>query len=128
MATHAGSEGTIKIGSNTLGEIKSFSINETADTIEKTKMGDSARSYLLGLKQFDGTASVNWDETDAGQVATSVGSEITLEVYPEGSTSGDTYYSGTAFVTAFNVNSSFDGIVEAEISFQGSGGLTKTTV
>ena len=94
MATHAGSEGTIKIGSNTLGEIKSFSINET----------------------------------DAGQVATSVGSEITLEVYPEGSTTGDTYYSGTAFVTAFNVNSSFDGIVEAEISFQGSGGLTKTTV
>ena len=128
MATHAGSEGTIKIGSDTLGEIKSFSIDETADVIEKTKMGDSSRSYLLGLTQFTGSATLNWDETDAGQVAADVGASITLEVYPEGATSGDTYYSGTAFVTGFTVNSSFDGIVEAEVSFQGSGGLTKTTV
>lgn len=57
MAVHAGSEGTIKIGSSTLGEIKSFSINETADTIEKTKMGDSARSFIVGLQSFDGSAS-----------------------------------------------------------------------
>ena len=128
MATHAGSEGTIKIGSDTLGEIKSFSIDETADVIEKTKMGDSSRSYLLGLTQFTGSATLNWDETDAGQVAADVGASITLEVYPEGATPGDTYYTGTAFVTGFTVNSSFDGIVEAEVSFQGSGGLTKTTV
>ena len=128
MATHAGSEGTIKLGSDTLGEIKSFSIDETADVIEKTKMGDSSRSYLLGLTQFTGSATLNWDETDAGQVAADVGASITLEVYPEGATSGDTYYTGTAFVTGFTVNSSFDGIVEAEVSFQGSGGLTKTTV
>lgn len=128
MATHAGSEGTIKIGSSTLGEIKSFSIDETADVIEKTKMGDSSRSYLLGLTQFTGSATLNWDETDAGQVAADVGASITLEVYPEGATSGDTYYTGTAFVTGFTVNSSFDGIVEAEVSFQGSGGLTKTTI
>lgn len=128
MATHAGSEGTIKIGSDTLGEIKSFSIDETADVIEKTKMGDSSRSYLLGLTQFTGSATLNWDETDAGQVAADVGASITLEVYPEGATSGDTYYTGTAFVTGFTVNSSFDGIVEAEVSFQGSGGLTKTTI
>ena len=129
MAVHAGSEGTIKIGSSTLGEIKSFSINESADTIEKTKMGDSARSFLPGLQSFDGTASVNFDETDAGQNACDVGgTAITLEVYPEGATTGDTYFTGSAIVTGFAINSSFDGIVEAEISFQGSGGLTKTTV
>ena len=128
MAVHAGSEGTIKIGSDTLGEIKSFSLNETADTIEKTKMGDSARSFILGLQSFDGSASVNFDETDAGQNACDVGSTITLEVYPEGATTGDTYFNGSAIVTGFAINSSFDGIVEAEISFQGSGGLTKTTV
>ena len=128
MATHAGSEGTIKIGSNTLGEIKSFSIEETAEVIEKTKMGDSSRSYLLGLTQFTGTATVNFDETDSGQTAATVGSSITLEVYPEGDASGDTYFSGTAFVTGLTVNSSFDGIVESELSFQGSGGLTRTTV
>ena len=84
--------------------------------------------FLRNLTQFTGSATLNWDETDAGQVAANVGASITLEVYPEGATSGDTYYTGTAFVTGFTVNSSFDGIVEAEVSFQGSGGLTKTTV
>jgi len=128
MATHTGSEGTIKIGSDTLGELRSYSLESTAETIEDTAMGDSSRSYKVGLTAFTGTASVFFDETDTAQGNLDAGASITLEIYPEGAASGDTYYSGTAFVTAFNVNSSFDGIVEAEISFQGSGGLTKTTV
>lgn len=128
MPTHAGSEGTIKIGSDTLSEIKSFSIEETAEVIEKTKMGDSSRSYLLGLTQFTGTVTLNFDETDAGQNAATVGTSITLEVYPEGDSSGDVKFTGTAFVTGLTLNSSFDGIVESELSFQGSGGLTRTTV
>ena len=56
------------------------------------------------------------------------GTSITLEVYPEGADSGDTYYSGSAIVTGRTINSSFDGMVEMELSFQGSGGLTETTV
>jgi predicted secreted protein len=34
---------------------------------------------------------------------------------------------GTAIVTGKSINSSFDGLVEASISIQGSGGLTTTT-
>ena len=40
MATHAGSEGTVKVGSDAIAEIRSFSIEETADTLEDTSMGD----------------------------------------------------------------------------------------
>ena len=43
MANHTGSEGTVKVGSNTIAEIRSFSIDETHDAIEKTAMGDSYR-------------------------------------------------------------------------------------
>ena len=49
MATHAGSEGTVKSGSNTVAEIRSFSLEESADTIEDTTMGDTSRTYLTGL-------------------------------------------------------------------------------
>jgi hypothetical protein len=128
MATHTGSEGTIKIGSDTLGELRSFSLESTAETIEDTSMGDSARTYKVGLTAFTGTASVFFDETDTAQGTVDAGTEITLNVYPEGDTAGDTYYSGSAIVTGRTINSSFDGMVEMELSFQGSGALTETTV
>jgi predicted secreted protein len=128
MATHTGSEGTVKIGANAIAEIRSYTIDETGDTIEDTTMGDSARTYKAGLKDFTGSVDVYWDETDtSGQMACTVGSSITLNVYPEGATSGDTYYTGTALVTGFSVTGSFDGMVEASITFQGTGGLTKST-
>ena len=128
MATHTGSEGTIKIGSDTLGELRSFSLESTAETIEDTSMGDTSRTYKVGLKTFTGTASVFFDETDTAQTALVAGAEITLNVYPEGASSGDTYYTGSAIVTGRTINSSFDGMVEAEISFQGNGALTESTV
>ena len=91
-------------------------------------MGDSARSYKVGLTAFTGTASVFFDETDTAQGNLDAGASITLEIYPEGADAGDTYYSGTALVTGRTINASFDGMVEMEISFTGSGGLTETTV
>lgn len=129
MATHTGSEGTVKVGANAIAEIRSFSLEETADTLEDTSMGDSARTYKPSLTSYTGTVDVLWDETDTnGQVALTIGSEITLNVYPEGDTSGDTYYTGSAIVTGRTINSSYDGLVEMSISVQGSGALTESTV
>jgi predicted secreted protein len=129
MATHKGSEGTVKVGSNAVAEIRSYSIEESADTLEDTSMGDSARSYKPSLTSFSGSLDVFWDETDtSGQGALSIGSEVTLNVYPEGDTAGDTYYSGSAIVTGVSRTASFDGLVEASISVQGNGALTESTV
>lgn len=129
MATHAGSEGTVKSGSNAIAEVRSFSLEESADTIEDTTMGDASRTYLTGLKTFSGSVDVFWDETDTdGQVSFSVGSSVTFAVYPEGDTAGDTYYSGTAIVTGRTITSSFDGMVEASFTLQGTGALAATTV
>lgn len=129
MATHIGRDGVVKVGSNDVAEVRSFSLNETADTAEDTTMGDTARTHLITLTSFDGSIDVFWDETDTnGQVALGVGSSVTLALYPEGDSSGDTYYSGTALVTGVSRSSSFDGMVEASITVQGSGALTTSTV
>lgn len=128
MATHTGSEGTIKIGSDTLGEIRSYTLESTGEVIEDTSMGDSARSYKAGLTTFTGSLEVFFDETDTAQGNLDAGSSVTLEVYPEGATAGDTYYTGTAIVTGRTVTASFDGMVEMSVTVQGSGGLTETTV
>jgi len=127
MATHTGSEGTLKVGSNTIGEIRSFSISESADTLEDTSMGDVARTYKSSLTNFTGSVDVFWDEADAGQVAMTVGASVTFSAYPEGASSGDKYYTGTAIVTGLTINSSFDNMVEASITLQGTGALTLST-
>ena len=129
MATYKGSDGVIKVSANTVAEIRSYSLEETADTLEDTSMGDSARTYKSSLTSFSGSIDVFWDETDtSGQGALTIGSEVTLNVYPEGDASGDTYYAGSAIVTGVTRSGSFDGLVEASVSVQGTGALTQTTV
>ena len=129
MAVHKGSEGTVKVGVNGILEIRSYSIEESADTLETSTMGDTARSYVPSLTTFTGSVDVYWDETDTnGQGALSIGNEVTLNVYPEGDASTDTYYTGSAIVTGVTRTASFDGLVEASITLQGTGALTESIV
>lgn len=128
MATHTGSEGTVKVGSNTIAEIRSFSVATSADTAEDTTMGDSWRTYKTTLKSWSGSIDCFWDETDTtGQGALVEGSEVTLNLYPEGASTGDKYYAGSAIITGMTINSSFDGMVEASFTFQGTGALSGAT-
>ena len=130
MATHTGSEGTVRVGAtNNILEIRSYSVEETADTVEDTSMGDSYRTHKTTLKAWTGTVDVFWDETDTtGQGALTVGSEVAVRFMPEGATGGDTYLSGNAIVTGKTVSASFDGMVESTITLQGTGALTTTTL
>ena len=129
MAVHKGSEGTVKVGANAIANIRSYSIEESADTLEQTVMGNTSRAYAASLSTFSGSVDVYWDETDTtGQGALTIGAEVTLDFFPEGDTSGDTYYTGTAIVTGITRSASFDGNIEASISVQGDGALTETTV
>ena len=128
MATHLGKEGTVQVGSNAIGEIRGFSIDETIDTVEDTSMGDASKSYLASIKDFSGSVDVLYDEADTnGQTALAVGSSVTLNFAPEGTDSGDVKLTGTAIVTGKSITSSFDGLVESTITVQGTGGLTTTT-
>ena len=128
MATHKGSEGVVKIGTNTVSEVRSYSIEESAEVIESTSLGDSAKTFESSTTSFSGSLEVFWDETDTAQTALSIGSSVTLNLYPEGADSGDTYYSGTAIVTGVTVTANNDSLVERTITVQGSGALTLTTV
>ena len=128
MATHTGSEGTVKVGANTVAEIRSFSISTSADLAEDTTMGDAWRTHKTTLKSWSGSLDCFWDETDTtGQGAMTEGAEVTLSAYPEGASTGDKYYTGTAIITGLTINSSFDGLVEASFTFQGTGSLSYST-
>lgn len=129
MATFTGSSGVILVGSDQIAEVRNYSIEESADTIEDSAMGDTSRTFKVGLKSFSGSADVFFDDTDtAGQGALTVGSSVTINFQMEGNTTGDHKLSGTALVTSRSISASFDGMVEASISFTGTGALTEGTV
>jgi len=129
MANHRGADGVVKVGTSAVAEVRSFEISEKADTIDDTVMGDTAKSFQVGLTEWEGTITCFWDETDTtGQGALTVGASVTLNLYPEGDQVGDTYFTGTAVITEAGLSTSFDGMVERTFSVKGQGALTTATV
>ena len=129
MATHTGSAGVVKVASNTVAEVRSWTLDQAQDTVETTKLGDTVKTYSPTLNMSSGSLECFWDETDtSGQVALAIGTTATLNLYPEGATTGDTYYSLSAIVTSVGVSQTHDGLVERSIGFQGTGAVTITTV
>ena len=127
MAQIVGKNGVLKSGATTIGEIRSFSIDESCDTVETTQMGDAARTFSATLTSFTGSADAYLDFADSGQDTLTVGSSLTLNVYPDGDTAGNVELAGSIIVTGVSKSQSFDGMAEVSFSFQGSGALTEGT-
>ena len=128
MATFVGSGGTVLVGSDVVGEIRSWSVDETMDPIESSTIGDQYRTFEVGMKGWSGSMEVYFDDTDTAQQAMTVDSSITVSFQMEGNTTGDHKLSGTALVTGRSVTASFDGMTEATLTVQGTGALTEGTV
>ena len=129
MATHTGSSGVVKVGTNTVAEVRSFTLDTTAELLEDTTLTDTSKSFQVGKKGASASVECFWDETDTnGQIAIAEGSSVALNLYPEGATSGDYYYSGTYLITANSVSVPTDGIIEATFSATLTAALTRGTV
>jgi hypothetical protein len=128
MANHRGSDGTVHVGTDAVAEIRSWSLESTADTIEDSVMGDSARTYQVGLASWSASVDCYWDDDDTAQTALTAGASVSLTLYPEGTAAGGTKYTGTALVTSVSTSSSFDGMLEVSFSATGTGSLTTATI
>lgn len=132
MATITGKSGIIKAVTTggsiaNVGEVQSYTLNSSADSIEDTAMGDSARTYKAGLKNHTLSIEARFDDTDSAQEDLQAGETIDWEVHPEGTGVGTVSYSGTGVVTSSSFNATFDGLVEASFEVQVSGDYTKGT-
>ena len=125
FATFDGNDGVIRVGSNVIAEVTEFSVNETAETKDDSAMGDTSRSRKSGMKDWLGSITCHWDDTDAlGQEAMTVGAEVSLELYAEGTATGEDKKSGSAIITSVGVTNNKDGITQRSFSFEGNGALT----
>jgi hypothetical protein len=127
MANHLGREGTVRISSTTIGELRNYSLAHSSDVVEDSILGDIYRTRKSTMRTWSVSGDLYWDELDAGQIALTIGSSVTVNLYPEGASSGSTYYSGGGIVTKFDISAAFDGMVEAAISIEGNGALSTVT-
>jgi len=130
MATVTGQSGVVKlqlagVTEVVVGEVRSFTIETSADTIEDSAMGDTSRSYKAGLDSSTVSIECYWDQADAQQLVLYSRASVDFEISPSGTASGSKKYSGTGIVTSKSITASFDGMVEASFSIQASGAITE---
>ena len=129
MATETSANGVIKVGANAVAEVTGYTINYSADTVEDTVIGDTARTYKPTLKSYTASIEAMYDQTDTtGQLALDVGTEISFSIYPSGETSGDVYYSGSGIITGRTITGSTGEMITASFEVQGNGDLTEAAV
>jgi hypothetical protein len=132
MATHTGSTGVVKLAAaggtvSLVGEVRSYTIETSADTIEDSSLGNVARTYKSGLEASTISLECYWDDTDAQQLVIDARSSLDVEIYPTGTGTGEKYYTATGLVTSKSITASFDGMVEASFAIQVSGTVTEAT-
>lgn len=134
MATIVGNDGQVVIGGIAVVSTRNFSVDMTSDTIETSTMGQDVRTYVKGMSSWSGSADIyfNTDDYQANTIITStslaaIGSApVAVKFYLDQEDTNDVVLYGNGIITGYSVSSSMDGLVEATISFQGSGPIKYT--
>jgi len=133
MASITGTSGVVKVAVSggsvaAVGEVRSYTLDKSADSIESTVMGDAARTYLAGLSNSTMSIECYFDSADTtGQAVLDERTVIDFEIHPAGTGVGTPIYSGSGIVTASNIAGAFDGMVDASFTVQVSGVVTVCT-
>ena len=137
MATHTGHSGVVTVGTSTMAEVKDFTIEITANTVDATTMVGSSnadegwtrtkvtnRSWTASINCFFDDAATNGQIEMTNNINQSVadmlanaGVTVSLEA------GGDTY-SGSVLVTSISKSVAGDGLIEVSFTATGLGKLT----
>lgn len=112
--------------------INSVDFNEVVELAEDTAFGDSAKSFIVGLRDATFSVSGLWDDAATTGSYTVIASLIdgytgTFEYGPEGGSSGDIKYTGECICTSFNTSSPVGDIVTFKADFQVTGAVSRST-
>lgn len=124
MAGLAGKDGSVVIGSDTMTEVTSWSLDVSTDMLEDTALGDEWKTNVAGLSEWSGTVDVSWLMSDTAQVAVQNAllnkTTVTAKLY----TNDTNYYTGTAYCESISISDPVGDLVTATLNLKGSGALT----
>lgn len=128
MATVHGKAGVVRNGANPVAEVTEFTIETSVSIADDTVMTDTWETHQIGIKKWSGSLTCFWDESDTnGQVALDEGASVTLNLYPDGTTTGKKYVTGTVTIESTTTSAAKDGIVTRSFNFTGNGAMSWST-
>ena len=124
MATKTGVGGVVTIGGNAVAEINGWSFDESATAISNTELTDAAETNLAGRTSWSGSIDVMWDKADTtGQGGMTIGASVSIVFKPEGTSTGDRIYTGTAIITGRSQAIADESMISQTFTLQGTGAL-----
>jgi hypothetical protein len=140
LKAYTGRDGRLLIDGSEQIKVTSWSLTGNLEALETTSLGDSQRTYVPGVQEFSGNASLLYysDATGRNDAATAlkkilkVGGvsdtdTVTLRLrFVQGNTTNDVAL--TAWITSVSYGASVGEVSSAQISFQATGALTAVTI
>ena len=131
MTYYSGKDGTLTYNGSSVAKVSNWNFSSSVDTLETTAISDSDRSYVPGLRQFSGSATIFYYD-DAPKpllqriIGTSAVSESDTLALKLGW--GGKYVQGNVIVTSGELNCAVGEVMQATIQFQFTGTLTGVTL
>ena len=139
---YTGRDGKMVIGDKAVAKVVNFQLSANLETLETTTVNEHIRSYSPGVVGYSGSAALLYYKDDDGTFNTTdllnklyktgksgVASDDTILLmfrWTDGDLKNDIKLN--AYVTSASISTSTGDIVRAEISFQGTGELSKVTI
>lgn len=128
MAFYRGMDGSVRVGTDTVAQIESWSASVALEELDTTVMGNAWRGVLGGIASWQGQASARLDAAAVGQddllgallVSTPAGTTVTLELRA----SATKYFSGPALLRNLQFGAQLGQIINVSFDFTGAGPLT----
>jgi hypothetical protein len=135
MTYYSGKDGTLTYSGSSVAKVSNWSFSSSVDTLETTAISDSDRSYVPGLRQFGGSATIFYYEDTSGTapkpllqriIGTSAVSESAVAIKLGWGTTK--YVEGNVIITSGELNCAVGEVMQATIQFQFTGALTGVTL
>ena len=137
---YTGRDGRLLIDGTEQIKVTNWSLTGNLETLETTSLGDSQRTYVPGVQEFSGSATLLYynDGTGRNDAATALKKVLKIGAVSESDTvtmrlrlvEGNTNHDVelTTYITSVSIGASVGEVSSAQISFQGTGALTAVTI
>jgi hypothetical protein len=127
MTYYSGKNGTLTYNGNSVAKVSNWSFSSSVDTLETTAISDFDRSYVPGLRQATGSATIFYYD-DAPKplleriIGTSAISESDILSLKLGW--GSKYVQGNVIITSGELSCAVGEVMQATVQFQFTGAVT----
>lgn len=117
MTTATGNSGTLDFGGSAITELKSWTLEESAEQIDDTAMGDTNKTSKSGLPSASGTIEVHYDEADSVQESMDPAVEGVLILYPKGNVATRPRFTLTVQITGRSGSGAIDEVLPQSFNY-----------